>query len=355
MKPHAIWAEAWANIWSGTTRAVLFSVLSAIILITLSGVELAQVNRVVRAAEECQSSGSSISILATQGRVDPQACQELSRVPGVRAAGALRTTDRRLVLAALPAAPIPIFDITPEFSLLPLPDSTPGTGLMLSDQAATDLQLEAGDDAVASTGTVRIADVYPFPSDGRSSILSFAALTPSNDTLPFDECWADIWPQSDQIRSLLYTTVLSGEDNQKLAISQLNSSLGTVFTGQKDFAERLTRFTPIAALVVGILTGYLSIRLRRLEIASNLHAGLSRRDQHSILTIETGFWLLVAAVLTVSADVILIVAMAHTDFGSYLVLAGRILFAGIVGALGGALTAWQLTREHHLFRYFKER
>ncbi len=214
MKPHAIWTEAWANIWSGTTRAVLFSALSAIILITLSGVELAQVSRVARAAEEYQSSGSSISVLATQGRVDPQACQELSRVPGVRAAGALRTTDRRLVLAALPAAPIPIFDITPEFSLLLLPDSTPGTGLVLSDQAATDLQLEAGDDAVTSTGTVRLADVYPFPSDGRSSILSFAALTPSNDTLPFDECWADIWPQSDQIRSLLYTTVLSGEDNQ---------------------------------------------------------------------------------------------------------------------------------------------
>ena len=67
------------------------------------------------------------------------------------------------------------------------------------------------------------------------------------------------------------------------------------------------------AAAVGLIAGAFSVRRRRLEQASALHAGQARADQLAQVGLKTLAW-------------------------------------GTLGALGGAAA----TRESHLFRYFKD-
>lgn len=355
MRTRAIWREAWANIRSGTTRAVMFSLFVSAAMLILIAADLTQVHRTTQAAESYQSAGASIVVLAAPESIDPHACEALNEVSGIRAAGSIRGSSDRLTFSTLPAAPIPIFEVTPNFSHVLITEGEIGLGLVFSDQAAEDLNLHAGDEVATTNGDVGVAGVYPYPSDGRTSGLGFAVLAPTNTEDPFDECWVDIWPQSEEIRGLLYMVVLQSDGPQNVSISQLNSSLGARFTGPHDYAERLTRFIPFVAAVVGILAGYLAIRLRRLEISSNLHAGVSRRDQRSILAIETTFWLFVVGTLSMTATSIGIMALTGADHTTYFILAARPLFGGIVGGVIGAGLAWLFTREKHFLRYFKNR
>ncbi|ALJ18689.1 hypothetical protein [Microbacterium sp. No. 7] len=357
MRPAGIWREACRNIVSGTTRLVLFATLLGLAVGSLVVVDLLQIRTFTDAAQAYQRSGASIAVLEAPQHIDGAACQALADIEGVRAAGAVRAEERRLTLSALPGAPVPVSSVTAGFAELLGADVDPGAGVYLSDQVAEAIQAAPGGEIATHDGPVRVVGVYAYPSDGRMPGYGYMALVPVNDGGPFDACWADVWPQSDGIPSLLYTAlspIAAGADVQ-VSLGQLNATLGTRFSGAADFEGRLTRFAPLAAGLVALALGFLALRLRRLEIASNLHAGIARADQRGILAVETAAWIAVAVLLAESAIVVTIAADPAADRAALLLIAQRAVFAAVVGATAGALTAWLLTRERHLFRYFKGR
>lgn len=357
MKVAGIWREAYRNIITGTSRVALFTVLLALVSASLAVVDLLQIRALTDAAHAYQRAGASIAVLEAPGRVDGTACSALTRVPGIRAAGAIRTEEQRLTLSLLPGAPVPVSAVTPGFPALLYAETSAGAGLYLSDQVAQSLQALPGDEVMTRSGTVRVAGVYEYPNDGRAPGYGYMSLVPVPEAATFDACWADIWPQSDATRGLLLTTLtgVAADEQANVTLSSLNPSLGAVFPGVAEFERRLTRFAPIAAGIVALGLGYVSIRVRRLEIASHLHAGVSRRDQRHILTIETGAWVLLAIALMESAIGVTIALDSGGDRVALILIAQRVVFTALIGASAGALIAWLSTHEKHLFTYFKRR
>lgn len=356
MKLSAIWREARLDVASGTSRTVLYSALLAILIGVLASLDVLQTQQILRAAADYQRSGASISIISAPGQIDPTACEALNAIDGIRAAGAVRAEQERLTLSLLPAAPVPINTVSPHFPSLLNAAITQGPGLVLSDQVVADLGVSQGSNVQTADGPARVAGTFDYPSDGRESGYGYAILIPSNEREPFDECWADIWPQSDTVRSLLYTTLTHGNTtSSQPSLGQLNTTLGTEFGGYATFEHRVTRFAPALSALGGILLGYIWLRVRRLQVASQLHAGVTRQNMRTILLLELASWTVPGAVLSLACVAVLIAGGNEGDRTSLMLLAGRVAFSALVGVTGGALIAWRLTQEKHLFAYFKDR
>ncbi len=144
-------------------------------------------------------------------------------------------------------------------------------------------------------------------------------------------------------------------DASNIAIGQLNSTLGAAFDGPKLFQERMTAWATIVAVVAGASLGFLAVRLRRLELASARHAGVSTRAEVTQIGIETIFW--AATAILVSLAGLLLVDRATQIPNSVDVdaISARSIFAGGVAAVIGSVVGAWTTRERHLFRYFKDR
>ena len=113
MKLKAILREAWRNVTTGTAHVVAFTLLFTAATAGIAVLDLLAVRQITSAAYEYQNSGASVLTLVAEGRIDGVACAALSRLPGVRSAGALRAVNSDLIPAALPASGIPAFDVTP--------------------------------------------------------------------------------------------------------------------------------------------------------------------------------------------------------------------------------------------------
>lgn len=355
MTPEAIFREAWRDITSGTARTVAFALLLSAVTAGLVAADLLAVQSMTAAAEKFRSSGASVATIAAKGRIDAAACEALSTVAGVRAAGAIRKNDRGIVAAALPSSSIPVMEATQGFPALLRATDTPGAGVVLSDQVADALRLEAGDTLRTADGATLVTGTYRYPTDGRRPGLGYAALVPVPDQGAFDECWIDVWPASAQTRPLLQTTLLTGSDEgEQPVLSQLNTTLGTEFDGHTAFEERITRHAAALALLLGLGLGYLSVRTRRIHFASALHAGVRRTSLAAIIALEILSWTAPAAILTASTAAVLI-ATGATDADASALLAAQIAIPAVIGPYLGAAVGLALTRERHLFRYFKDR
>lgn len=128
-----------------------------------------------------------------------------------------------------------------------------------------------------------------------------------------------------------------------------------MFNGPERFDTRLTGFALVLAALIGGLLGFSSIRMRRLENASNLHGGLRRADLIGMVAIETGAWVAAASLVGVTVLLLLAQPIAAPDWWPTVVLAMRVPAAVAFAALMGAAVAGFVVREHHLFRYFNER
>lgn len=354
MKTAGIWREVWRDLASGTARGSLFAFLLVLIMGALAAIDLAQVRSFTEQAEAYRDAGASISVLEAPNQIDGAACQALANIPGVNASGAIRLEEDRLTLSALPGAPVPLATVTPNFEKL-LGVQTLSGGILLSDQVAESVQAISGQAINTTKGDTLVAGIYPYPADGRKPGFGYMAMLPSNENEPFDQCWAEVWPQSDQTRSLIYTALLPTKDSSNITLGQLNSSLGTAFSGISAYQNRITQYGFAVAGIAGIALGFVSVRIRRLEVASHLHAGIARKDQRRILFLETAAWVIVAAIVVESIAAIIIASDPSSDRPALFVLANRIIFAGGLSAILGALISLQQTKEHHLFSYFKNR
>jgi hypothetical protein len=343
MRARAVLREAWRDIVSGTSRIAVFALVFGLLVGGVAAADQLTVRRLVSEAEQYRAAGASIVTLAAEGRIRGDVCEGLGRLPGVRAAGALRQEDDGLRLAALPLPEV-------------LSAASDGNGVVLSADAAAAAGRSRGDAVATVSGTTRIAGVYDYPSDGRRVGFGYAALDVSAEPALYDECWVDAWPLDDRIDALLLTTVQpSGDADDGLQLSRVNTTLGTTFDGASAFAGRLTSDAWVVALVGSLVVGYVSVRIRRVALASALHTRVPRRSLGAILALETGSWVVPVAIVLLGATAVFAAAGPPADRAMTLVLTARVLAPAIAAAFVGAAGAFVTTRERHLFRYVRDR
>ncbi|WP_147440374.1 hypothetical protein [Mycetocola tolaasinivorans] len=199
--------------------------------------------------------------------------------------------------------------------------------------------------------------VFPFPDDGRKPGLGYTVLAPVSDRgTPFDECWIEVWPQAEPVAAHLRSTLISDGDAQtRPQLSQLNSRLGQSFPGERLFVERITEFAAPIAGLAGVVIGFAMVRMRRLELASARHSGVTPATQTLILLGEALVPALVSVLVT-AATVMLVTGLPGTlDPAALRGLSARVCLTLVPALLLGVITGALTTREKHLFRYFKAR
>ena len=355
MRLSAIVHEAKNNVVSGTTKAVFLSVVLGVLSLAAVVSDMLAVSSLVDEATAYQSSGASIVTIVAPGRIDGERCEDIGRMPGVRAAGAIAISrGQRVTALPLPGAPMQAASITPGFVGVLGADADGGPGVLLPEDLAFTLGLERGDPLVVAEGTTRTAGTYQYPRDGRRNgygYLAMSAVAPGGAV--FDECWVDAWPQNPDIRSLLLLTVLSGDLDQPPTISQLNPSKGANFSGSARYDTRVTRFSGAVFGSVAVVVGFIAIWSRRVEIASSLHDRIRRHDLWLIVSLELAVWVVPPVLLSMAVSIAYFGAASEPGFGA--VLGARGSFGVQVGALVGAYLALAVTRERDLLRHTKDR
>jgi hypothetical protein len=207
-----------------------------------------------------------------------------------------------------------------------------------------------------TSGPVPVGGTYDYPDDGRRAGLRYALLLPVPASGAFDECWADIWPADSRLTQLLFTTVLpSAHPSAQAELSQLNATMAASLDAADALSQRATRLSALTGAGLGTVIGFWGAFGRRLELASALHAGVSRRALMAGMLIETGCWLALAGILSLAVGV---VAARHLgeDLRATLALASlQTAAAAVLGGLAGTCAAFAAIRENQLFRYFKTR
>lgn len=356
MRLRAILREAARNILSGTTRATVLAVLLSVLAGGLTIADLSTVRSIADSARAFRDAGGSVLTFAAADRIDGRLCEQLGTVSGVRAAGAVRTAEAGIAPDALPSSTVPVLEVTPGFPRILRPVPKAGAGVFLSAQVAEALAVEAGESFPSRAGPTTVAGVYDYPADGRRSGYGYAALVPVSDTAPFEECWVDVWPASAEVPVLLRLTLLPADgDAEQPVLSQLNTAHGADFDGHERFQERITRYGAPAAAVLAAGLGFVAVRLRRVQLASALHAGVSRGALAATLALETLAWTIPALVLTSAVVMVFSATGPPSDESATVLLGARIGVPAVAGAFAGVVTSLLLTRERHLFRYFAER
>jgi hypothetical protein len=354
MRARAVLREAWRDISTGTARTRILALSAVVVAALVSGSEIVSIHQLLERAREYHQSGASISILTAEGQVDGNRCDRLSEIPGVRASGAARTTSAQIKPTVLTRAPIPVSDASPGFVAV-IGAHPHGAGVLLGPEASAALGLSEHGFIATLSAKVRVSGTYAYPNDGRRPGYSYAAIAPTNSVAPFDECWINTWPSKDMTSALLSTIYVSSEMSLQPTISQLNASRGTSFVGNEQFHQRITRFAGFCAAFGGIVLGLVSVRARRLSLASALHAGVSQRAIFSIVTLETLAWVVLSMALTVPTAALTTAFLGEGVANTTLIPGLSAALPLWPGAFAGAWLGMATIKEHHLFDYFKTR
>lgn len=350
----ALVREVWRDIATGTARAGVLSALFALLVCGPALVDCAQVVGIGAQAARFRASLASVRVIEAKGAIDGAACHALGRIPGVRAA-AVRAAETGVRAAALPASSIPLYEATPGIGAIVRAPGALTTGVLASEQVAAALGLRPGSALALTGGDAEVAGVYPWDEgDGRRPGFAYAIISPVPAQGVFDECWVESWPMSTAISPLARTAVIpDGEPEVKEGA--FNASLGASFDGDALLRGRLTRWAPLVSAVLGALVGAGGVWARRLEIASALHAGLSRADAFLIQTCEALAWTASGTVMALPTAAIVIAGAQSPGAPGVWAIVSLEAGAGLLAALLGAVAATCLVREKRLFAYFKHR
>jgi hypothetical protein len=372
MRWSAIAGEAWRNVRSGTALTVQLAALIGAITAAVIGFGAADIMAIAEQGAAYRASGANVLILQAPGAIDGAACEALNGTPGVDA-GALRQAPRNLVSAVLPDSSVPTFEVTPGLATLIMAGRQQSPGSVLLSAAAADTIAAADTTAAAGTiggadtvdgggtfaspsGDVAVSGVYEYPDDGRRTDLAFAILVPTAPTTPFDECWVRTWPESPQLEALLRTSRIpsaSGDDSSTLL--QWNGTHGTSFSGQAMFENRVSRAVPAVAAVAAFVVALALARLRKVELASARHSGVTLTDQVCTLAIESASWIAAVIVVAVPVTCVFLARSLPGDATAYLQLGVTVPALASLGGLAGVTAAGLLSGERHLFRHVKGR
>lgn len=358
MRARSVASEAARNLATGTTRAAGLALAFAAVVGALASADGRAAVDVLRGADEYRASGSAVQVLEATDGIDGARCHALARATGVVASGALRQGDP-LTALAMPSAQVTVWEATP--GLVDLladmgadPNGAGPTGLWYSRDLAETLGARPGRDIATATGAAVTAGVYSWPDDGRARTLGYAALAPVAPTGVFDQCWLQVWPADVDTATLAYAALDPAKADQA-TLGRLNAARGAGYDTPALLARRPTALAPAAAAVVGLVLGYLAVRLRRLELAAALHARVPGPHLAWQQALEAAAW--VAAGLAIAATAVAYAARTgNPDPSDWAFLLGaRTLLAGAATTVLGTLAGVATTRERHLFRYFKNR
>lgn len=353
MRAGSIASEAWRNVISGTTRAAVWAGLFFVLVTVLAGADSLVVARLITAATQYRSSGASTLVVRSIGGIDGRTCEALSEMELVTGSGAVRQDREPIALEALPGASIPHWEATAGLqSLLTAHAVNPGD-VLLSAGAAAQAGVAAGSPLISTTGPIRVNDIYDYPEDGRQPELGYAVVTQAPADGVFDQCWIDVWPQDASLAPLSRVVLREGPSGvDQVTITQLNQTLGEVFTGPGDYRSRITRFAPLLAFLVALLLGAVSVLTRKTELATALHFGVTRSGLVAQLLLESLSWIIGGVLL--AAPFIVWVARAVPDLTTLLLPSATTLALACVAAILGVCAACLTVRERALFTYQRQ-
>lgn len=355
MRPTAVLSEAWRNTVSGTTRAAVWAVLVVLVLGLVGAADARVVVGMLADARELRESGASVWVVEAPGGVDASRCEALGRVEGVTAAGALRETTETVRPASLPSSDIRAFEATAGLAAVLAVDGGPAGGVWLPKVLAETLGVAPGESIETAEGQVAVAGRYEYPVDGRVTTLEHAVVAPVPVTGTFDACWAEVWPPSADRTALLSFALDASVAGSQAQEGQLNARLGRLYDPAARYEERATRWAGGVAVVAGAVLGFASVRTRRLELASALHAGVPRGAVTAQVMLETLVWAAAGTVMTVP-PLWWASGAGASGTGTQTWLAAVLAVAcGALATVLGAACGSVVTRETHLFRYFADR
>jgi hypothetical protein len=93
MTVRGVISEAWRNISTGTTWAILWAVAVSVFLSLLLLSDIATIRRIEHDVHTFQAAEANVRKMVTDGQVDGSACSELTRVSTVQASGAIREAE----------------------------------------------------------------------------------------------------------------------------------------------------------------------------------------------------------------------------------------------------------------------
>lgn len=355
MRPSAVLGEAWRNLATGTTRALLLALLLASIAGALAVADAATVSQLRADAQEYRDSGASIRVLAGEGRIDADACDALAGTGPILAAGALGSAAP-ILLEALPSNSIPAYVVTPNLAGVLGVTASDGAGIWISRDLARRLYAARGAVLSTPTETLVVAGIYDWPDDGRDTRPGYAILIPTRPAPALDECWASIWPPSPIADDLLRIAArVEPGSTAPLNLARINPNYGTRYDPHAEYESRLSRHAWAAATIGALALGYGGARFRRLNHAGALHAGARKTAVLAVALVETLAWAVAGALIAVAALALIVRAQSPGDARAILAIDLKGIFVTIPAAMAGAAVAIAGCRERHLFRYFKDR
>jgi len=361
MRAGSVLGEAWRDLVSGTTRAGVFALVFVIGVGLIGVIDIRSMVAILQGAAQFRAAGASVQTLTAPSMVDGLRCDELAGTGALNHAGALRRAAPVTILN-LPANPVTVIEATPGLvTMLPViaqpvqTDPAITGGVWLSADLARVLGATPGTIIHTASGDTVVAGVYTWRDDGRARDLGYTMITPVPADGSFDQCWAEIWPADGTASGLPYLSLTGNTTHAKVTVGQLNTTLGATYDTANLLAHRLTAPAPWAAALIGLALGYLAIQLRRLEIASALHACVPRADLLWTHLVETAAWTLSAGLVT-ATGLLWAARLDNPDPGFAVWIDGlRIAAAGAAASLLGTSGAVITTRENHLFRFSKDR
>lgn len=356
MRASALVSEALRNLRTGSTRALLLCALAFGLTAGPCLLDLIAVTTILDEQRSFRQAGAAVQIVEAAGSIAPEQCLAFATVPGVVGALALRMGPSSFRAASLPRTQPALVEVTGDVSTMLHVDSLEFDGVLLSEQLADTLSAEPGSEVplLGSPAEVPVRGIFLWPDDGRLPTLSGAAVVEVPPAGAFDECWVEIWPVDDMLGASILSAVAQGEASPIRA--QLNARLGEGHSTVALLDARITAFARYFAITAAGLLGFASTWMRRVEIASNLHAGATRSAVTLQTLLETTAWgtvhvIAVWACLLAAARALAYPADASAVFVSQAMTAGAASLAILLGALVGASSV----RRSALFRYAKDR
>ncbi len=368
MRPREVAREALRNLWAGVGHSLIWMGATALLLgglVVFDARQLVQANLNI---DRWRSSGASVMVAYAAGSIDGNACERLGRVPGITGAGAMRLVKDGPRLPALPLGSPTFAEATPGFVWLiahgpggsRAADAAPAAslaegGLLLSEPLANTVGRGPGSTLATTDGPARVAGAFAAPRDGRQTPLEYAALAQVPAVGRFDYCWAEVWPPNPAVAALVRSVADPQQVKAELTVGQLNPTLGANLDALALYRDRITHGVAALAAFAGLILGLASIRTRRVELASALHAGVTPAAQRGQVLMEAAAWGGVGSMLAaVTGWIALEIGNpVRASYGAAAV--ASCVIAGFVGVAVGVLVGLAMTREKYLFRYFKNR
>ena len=354
MRFSSILSEAARNLRAGASRGLSLAVLLALSVGALAVADVRGVASVLSQSQEYRESGASVWIVEAQAGVVGSRCESLALLAGVTASGATRD-GLEVRASTLPSLRLATVEATP--GLLGILNLNPlSGGVALPETLASDLGRPTG--LLLTDGRLAaVSGEFSYPDDGRIPTLEYSVLLPVAASGSFDACWAEFWPSSSEVTETLSFSLDSpeGVGDSGIVFKQFNPTLGDSLDEAALVGARPTKSVIYGAALAGLIIGGVSVRTRRLELASARHAGVSATSIALQIGVETAFWAAAGALI---ATPVVWVAARNGIPGlesSVWAIGLRSLAVAAASSIASACFSTLLIRERHLFKYFKGR